>query len=277
MGERERILITVKTYPTLSTKYGETVCTAGIRPDGSWVRLYPVPFRRLDQKQQYNKYDWLECRIIKHTQRDRRPESFRPLDDAELVAVEKMDTGKKRDWRARRELVLEKGKVYDSLDELIAGSSDNKLSLGTFRPTTVDEFIIEEDEREWDETKLAKMRQGLDQFELFSDNEWRETFKVVKKLPYKFSYRFTDVNGRESTLQVLDWELGALYWNCLRDAEGDEETALAKVRQKYFDEFTNKDLHFFMGTTLAWHFRAPNPWQIIGVFYPPRRPQIELF
>lgn len=38
----EKILVTVKTYPTLSRKYGETVCTAGVREDGSWVRLYPV-------------------------------------------------------------------------------------------------------------------------------------------------------------------------------------------------------------------------------------------
>lgn len=43
----ERVLITVKTYPTLSKKYGETVCTAGLREDGSWVRIYPVPFRQL--------------------------------------------------------------------------------------------------------------------------------------------------------------------------------------------------------------------------------------
>ena len=31
--EKQRILVTVKTYPTLSRKYGETVCTAGIRED----------------------------------------------------------------------------------------------------------------------------------------------------------------------------------------------------------------------------------------------------
>ena len=43
--EKQRILVTVKTYPTLSRKYGETVCTAGIREDGTWVRIYPVPFR----------------------------------------------------------------------------------------------------------------------------------------------------------------------------------------------------------------------------------------
>lgn len=40
---RERILITVKTYPTLSASYGELVCTAGLREDGSWIRIYPVP------------------------------------------------------------------------------------------------------------------------------------------------------------------------------------------------------------------------------------------
>jgi hypothetical protein len=50
--EKQRVLITVKTYPTLSRKYGETVCTAGVRPDGSWVRIYPVPFRRLEEAEQ---------------------------------------------------------------------------------------------------------------------------------------------------------------------------------------------------------------------------------
>lgn len=50
--KKEQVLIAVKTYPTLSRKHGETVCTAGIRADGSGVRLYPVPFRRLDEQEQ---------------------------------------------------------------------------------------------------------------------------------------------------------------------------------------------------------------------------------
>ena len=49
----EKILVTVKTCPTLSRTYGETVCTAGVREDGSWVRLYPVPFRRLHEQEHY--------------------------------------------------------------------------------------------------------------------------------------------------------------------------------------------------------------------------------
>lgn len=89
--KQERLLILVKTYPTLSTKYGETVCTAAMRDDGSWVRLYPVPFRRLGETEQYRKYDWLECRIVRNTQ-DRRPESYRPVDESELQAVAHIGT-----------------------------------------------------------------------------------------------------------------------------------------------------------------------------------------
>jgi len=44
------ILSHVKTYPTLSKKYDELVCTAGILDNGSWARIYPLPFRKLDFK-----------------------------------------------------------------------------------------------------------------------------------------------------------------------------------------------------------------------------------
>ena len=46
----ERILITVKTYPTLSKKYAELVCTAGVNETGEWRRIYPVPFRQLNRQ-----------------------------------------------------------------------------------------------------------------------------------------------------------------------------------------------------------------------------------
>ena len=105
----ERLLILVKTYPTLSTKYGETVCTAAMREDGSWVRLYPVPFRRLNEAEQYRKFDWLECRIVRNTQ-DRRPESYRPVDQSELQPIAHIGT--EEEWRERRKIVLEQSKVY---------------------------------------------------------------------------------------------------------------------------------------------------------------------
>lgn len=272
--EKERILITVKTYPTLSRRYGETVCTAGVRPDGSWVRMYPVPFRRLDQEQQYKKFDWLDCRLIRSTS-DPRPESFRPADMDELRAINHVGTAD--EWNDRRALLLRKAKVYTSLDELIAGAKANTVSLAVFKPTRVLDFTWEQDERDWDAERLRQVRESFNQLDLFEDNSWRETFEVIRKLPYNFSYTFEDASGRASTLQVLDWEAGALYWNCLASCEGDEARALAKVRHKYFDEFMRSDLHFFLGTTQQWHSVAPNPWVIVGVFPIPHERQRGLF
>lgn len=203
---RERILITVKTYPTLSRKYGETVCTAGIREDGTWVRVYPVPFRRLGEEEQYKKYDWLECRLVRSSS-DPRPETFRPVDEGELHPVGRVDTSD--NWRERRRLLLKTGRVYDRTDELIAGAKANQISLAVFKLTKIIDFVWELEEREWNPETLREMREATSQLDLFADNTWRETFTVVKKLPYSFSYKFEDAVGRRSELQVLDWEIGA--------------------------------------------------------------------
>ena len=47
--EKTKILITVKTYPQFSSKYTETVCTAGMREEGKWIRIYPVLYRSMDK------------------------------------------------------------------------------------------------------------------------------------------------------------------------------------------------------------------------------------
>ena len=271
---RERILVTVKTYPTLSEKYGETVCTAVVREDGSWIRLYPVPFRRLTEVEQYHKYDWLECRVRTQSS-DRRPESFRPVDTAELKRVDHLDTSDL--WRERRRILLQSGHVYDRRDTIIDAAKNNAMSLCVFKPAEVMDFVCEPDDRDWDSKKLNRMREIQDQFELFEDNSWRRTFKLIPKLPYKFSYRFKDAVGKVSELQILDWEIGALYWNCLGSSDGDEVLACEKVRRKYLDEFLTKELHFFLGTTLEWHFRARNPWVIIGVLPIPHDNRLSLF
>jgi len=271
---KELILITVKTYPTLSRKYGETVCTAAVREDGSWIRIYPVPFRRLEEGEQYSKFDWLECRLARN-ESDPRPETYRPMDENELQPVGHMGTNDR--WSERRRLLLHTVPVYDRMDELIEGAKSNRMSLAVFKPTKVHDFIWEEDDRKWSADKLREMREMNSQLDLFSDNSWRKTFQVIPKLPYSFSYKFEDAAERRSEMQILDWEIGALYWNCLRSANGDEPQALAKVRQKYIDEFLETDLHFFMGTTQRFHLVAPNPWVIIGVFPIPHEMQVELF
>ena len=105
----------------------------------------------------------------------------------------------------------------------------------------------------------------------------KREFQAVAKLPYKFSYRFEDCKGRQSTMMIEDWEIGALYWNCLARGEGDEAKAVKMVRQKYMADFSKLDVHLVLGTTKRYHGWATNPFVIIGVFYPPHSDQGLLF
>ena len=131
-----------------------------------------------------------------------------------MQPVGHMDTT--NNWSARRRLLLETAKVHTHLQTLIEGAKANRFSLAVFRPARITGFVWEEEEREWDETKVAEMRNLTNQGELFKEETWRQTFKLIPKLPYSFSYRFEDEVGQASELQVLDWETGALFWNCLR-------------------------------------------------------------
>ena len=267
--EKKRVYILVKTYPTISKEYSELVCTAGILEDGSWIRLYPVPFRKLHIDQQYPKYVWTELEATRNTA-DPRLETFRPRLDS--IKPGHKAANQKVDWNARRKIVLGNTPVYTDMTQLISEARNKKkpVSLAIFKPTELIQFTIEEDEREWDPNKLAILKNLSMQQNLFQTPEEIENeFKVVNKVPYKFSYVFKDCNGRQSKLMIEDWETGMLYFRCLSAANGDENVATQKVKQKYFDDFKTRDLHFFLGTTLQHHFTAKNPFIIIGTFTPP--------
>jgi hypothetical protein len=264
-----KVLIAVKTYPTISTKYDELVCTAGFREDGTWIRIYPIPYRKLPYDQQYKKYDWVEVELVKNDS-DARPESFRPRSlDSEIKVVGHLGT--ERNWFLRKQMVLQK--VYTNLRTLIAEAKEKSIctSLAVFRPTAISDFIIEPAEREWSADRLAQLQQQ----NLFEGEV--NAMRVVRKLPYKFSYTLRDDEGRQSTMMIEDWETGELYWHCLRRNEGDENRACEQVRQKYMDDFAKtKDLYLFLGTTALYHIVAPNPFIIIGTFHPKDDPQYSL-
>ena len=144
---RERLLITVKTYPTLSRKHGELVCTAAVREDGSWVRLYPIPFRLLEYHERYSKFEWVETTLVKSSS-DPRPETFHPPDAKDFVKLGELSTDD--NWRERRRLILGKCAVYDRLAPLIEAAHANQLSLAVFKPAKIIDFKWEPDDREWD-------------------------------------------------------------------------------------------------------------------------------
>ena len=262
-----KVLIAVKTYPTLSEKYDELVCTAGFREDGTWVRIFPVPFRKLNYESRYKKWHWIELDLVKNTS-DYRPESYRPRDiDKEIKIIEEVST--KKDWAFRKKIAL--GYVYTNMTELLVETKSKGTSLAVLKPTEVIDFIWEDCDREWNKAKMDAVIANQAQGSLFDVEETKEIFKVVKKIPYKFSYVFKSEDGVARTMMIEDWELGMLYWNCLEAAKGNETIACQKVKEKYFDDmYKKRDLYFFMGTTKQFHNVAPNPFIIIGTFYPPK-------
>ncbi len=266
-----KVLIAVKTYPTLSAKYDELVCTAGFREDGTWIRLYPVPFRKKSYNEQYKKYDWIEVDLVKN-ESDFRPESYRPRTiDSEIKVVGHVDTNDGT-WEDRKKICL--GKIYYNLTELITEAKEKNIctSLAVFKPTEILDFTAEPAEREWDKEKLIK----LNQLNLFETNK-EGKFEVVQKLPYTFRFHFKDNQGKISSPMIEDWETCQLFWRQFAKY-GDEAKAIADVRKKYFDDFAKtKDLHFFLGTTQVHHYVSLNPFIIIGTFQPKREIQGKLF
>ncbi len=267
----KKILILVKTYPSISKKYTELVCTAGMDEEGNWYRLYPIPFRKLNDEQQYPKYRWIEARMYKSND-DPRLESYK-VDFEKIKLLEQM---KSDDWGRKSNIVLKQG-IYNDLSKLIEESNLTNMSLAVFKPTKIIDFIWEKDDREYSKERLAAIEAERKQLDLFSNGEDDDVFKIVDKLPYKFSYVFEDIKGRQSTLMIEDWEVGAAFWNW-KNYYKSEEIALQKIKEKFFDNFAKKkDLYFFLGTTRQYHGWAKNPFIIIGHFPLPKVMQNSLF
>lgn len=132
MSAKRRVFITVKTYPTLSAKYDELVCTAGILDDGRWVRIYPLPFRKLAYDQWYSKYQWIEFELERNTE-DVRPETYRVVNRETIKAIGD-PVGTKNYWQERKDIIFQRNSVYRSLSELIELAHANELSLAVFKP-----------------------------------------------------------------------------------------------------------------------------------------------
>ena len=254
MVESIKVLITVKTYPNPSTKYEETVCTVGVREDGSFIRLYPIDYRNKPYDQWYKKYQWVEVSVKKNLE-DVRPESYRPVGDIKPIG-DPLNT--KNDWAERKKYVLARGvSTMCGLQKY----QQKEVSLGVIKPKSVERFIVEEQaERDWKPEVLTRMKQT----KLFG-----ATKSPLEKIPFKFSYSFfCEADGCSGhKMMIEDWEAGQLFRD-MRTKFGDEGIACEKIKQKFFDAMCAEDIdtHFFVGTVLE-----HGTWVILGVFWPKKR------
>jgi hypothetical protein len=252
---KKRILITVRTYPVPSRSSIEVSCTAGIDENGHWIRLFPVPYRFLDQDKRFRKYQRIEANVTK-AESDPRPESYKiDIDSITIMPVPIIPTS--NNWEERK--VILRPLTTSSLCYLQSERDQNKEpTLGFFKPRTITGFKIEPTKATWSESDLTRLRQ----YSMFGNIPKTE----LQKLPYVFSYDFKCSNPscRGHELMCTDWELGASFWSWRYKYGSNWET---KFRNKYETEMIlGYDTHFFVGT-LNNH---PSEWIIIGLFYPPK-------
>jgi len=255
---RERVLITVKTYPNPSHKYEETVCTAGLALGlNQFVRLYPVRFRDLPYDQWFKKWDIVEADIQLRTA-DARGDTYTPLGET-LPVVGHIGTGPGRppDWAERNEIILPH---VSTVEELVARSEERKGSLGLVRAEACAELKVEADEPDWTPEQAAI----LDQQHLFGGRRRR-----LEKIPHKFYYQFKCHSGCDGhKFMVLDWEIYELYRSQAK--KKGSAAAVEDVLQRYNGALSplTHDIHFFVGTSIKYQAQ----FSIVGVYYPPRRP-----
>lgn len=257
----ERILILCKTYPSPSSRYVETSCVAGMLESGELRRLYPVPFRLLSDRQQFRKWHWIEARVAPAPQ-DRRPESRRLYVDTIQIGDEVPSA---HDWQARRQY-LSKLPVFDDFEALEqARRSVGGPSLALLRPSRIRKLDIQQTRSsDWTEEERSKLLQQQAQGKLFE--QAHQELHLLRKLPYDFHYQYSCLSSRgeqQYRHKLVDWEVGALYWNTRKTRGEAWEPAF---RAKLEKDLPARELMFLMGTI----HRFPGQWLIVSLIYPPR-------
>lgn len=267
LGRIERILILAKTYPSPSAQYVETSCVAGITENGSMRRLYPVPFRMIEDSQQFKKWQWIDVRVEK-ANKDHRPESHKLYVDT-INCGEVIDN--KKEWGLRWEW-LDKIPAFESFDALESSRVSDGLSIALLKPKNLISLeIIKSRNQDWTEDEKINLTKGQTQGNLFSEDEAKQQVRELRKVPFDFYYRYlcdTQFGEKEFKHKIVDWEAGALFWKCRRSHGGGWE---APFRAKLEEQLASKDLMFLMGN----QHRFQDQWLIISLVYPPKRKQEE--
>jgi hypothetical protein len=260
--QTRRVLIWAKTYPELSAKYLETVCTAGVLEDGTPVRLYPIPYRYLAKD--FHKYQWIQAGLTKNPD-DSRPESYKV--DCDSIKCEETIPTTTDEWGKRAEIVFkDKTWQFDSMDALLAAHEERNVSLGVVAPRKIIDIAIQKrspDDAKDFEDKMRRLRaqrdadrKQLDFFEKAIPPEMKKLEFLASRAKIHWLCGNPACPGHD--MQVLDWEISEL-----QRREGDAK-ALEKLKQ--ICDLKRYALRFYLGNL----FQYPSSFTIVGLWYPKR-------
>jgi len=175
-GGTDEAIIIVKAAPQLSSRHGETVCSAGITRGRQWVRLYPIAFRTLQDAQQFRRWD-----VVRYTWQpprdDKRVESRR-LHHHSLMIAGNLPPGERY------------GLVAPMVKESLEEESRRGLSFAFIRPT-IRKFIVERKSPQELENERQKFETAANQSDLFL-----APIVPYQPCPYRFKYEYETKDGK---------------------------------------------------------------------------------
>lgn len=257
----------VKAYPALSRTYGEVSCVAGVEmvPDGPrWIRLYPVPFRALDDSQQFGKYQPLRVRVATH-RGDRRPETRRPDRDSIEILGEPIST--KDGWAMRRRFV--EPLIAPSMCEILRRQKRDGTSLGVFRPKRVVDLLIEPADISDEKRRIARVWAAQPSLlDGLGSDERTHQLRELELIPWTFKYRYEchDSGCGSHTQSIIDWEIAQYYRNVRRFSDWPERMKARWLAQLCAPD---RDTAFFVGN----QHQHLSSFLVLGVWWPERRPE----
>ena len=260
----QRVLVIAKTYPELSSKYLETVCTAAITELGQPLRLYPIPFRYLRGPQRFKRYQWITAALRK-SDHDSRPESY-SVEQHSIVLHEEI-AATPDEWGRRAEHVL-KAQAWQqtSMREVLRLQQEKGTSLVFVRPKEITNVSIRRRDANDAITfaqKLAALR-DLNLAKRMQMDLFESTVPApMKSLEYVdaricVEWRCTDPDCIGHTMQILDWEV------CELSRKRGPEAAKEKVGALLTSGVYNSAL--ILGNIHMY----PASFAIIGLWYPKR-------
>jgi len=263
--EQIRVLIWGKTYPELSSKHAETVCTGAVDARGRPIRLYPVPLRYLQGEQQYRLYDIVDLRATLNP-KDNRPESHRIVPDS-LSILRNVPTDD-QEWAGRREWIFrDTSWHFGAIADLEAARLREQSSMGLVQPGAIERVYLKAKKasakREFDE----KWEAVTSQKDLFLP-EYKELEFLTHeiRIVWRCATACEQCRNRPHDMMVLDWGLLELARR-----GGDWEKARQKLES--ISDLTTHDFRLFIGN----FFLHQSTWGVIGLWYPKRRAQRSLF
>jgi hypothetical protein len=243
--QKDECFILIKALPHRSSKYFETVCCAGIGRDGNWRRQYPVPFRILNDTQQFKRWDWIEYDYIR-SPNDTRKES-------QKVIPESLKVGKNVKQSERSSILSPK--IRSSFGE--ANSFGESLTL--LRPSNL-EIIAQKKSDSEIANEQQKHAALADQMSLFDS-----TAKPLKTCPMIFKAKWTDNDGKTRTHECDDWETSAAY-NRFERMYGPVD-ALRNLKEKYEEQYFKAGLVLGFSTHSRRNVEhgTDNQWLLVGI------------